>query len=425
MCRFLITNIALFLSAARIFALDGYWQKIYCDSSNRPFHSFQTIAIDYWQNLFVGTSKSEVFRSKDFGLTWQLVHKDSDRFPNLSRTVSSIVIMPNGHVVACKWNDGIYLSEDHGESWMCKGLDGYSINKAGVHPDGRIYIASQGPTGLYTSHDEGIHWVKIKEKYPDFHKEYNIYSIAFGANYKIYLIVDGIAACSDNEAPYGFLLNRSLIGQSIFVAKDQTIIIGMHNGTVLLSSDNGRSFVSVSIPDQNSCIDCFAEDRDGNLYFGTRDNGIWRSINRGLTWTKEIIEQTDINELVADSSGVVYAAAEFGVFKRIDKPLAVREQKPVSQPSCTLFPAYPNPFNSSITIEFQSAGDYITVNIIDINGRVVATPCEHQISKGLARVSWHGQDSKGAPVASGVYFIALRSSEAGTKIALQKVIMLK
>lgn len=63
--------------------------------------------------------------------------------------------------------------------------------------------------------------------------------------------------------------------------------------------------------------------------------------------------------------------------------------------------AYPNPFNSSLSIvaEFPEPG---SVQIYDILGRVV---CEFGYDKGLNVINWGARDKSGAPLATGVYFI--------------------
>lgn len=66
-------------------------------------------------------------------------------------------------------------------------------------------------------------------------------------------------------------------------------------GQMLLSADSGRTFTTVVLPFKNGSNDAGrnAGERlavDPNLpttlYFGTRNDGLWRSVDRGLTWAK-------------------------------------------------------------------------------------------------------------------------------------------
>lgn len=80
--------------------------------------------------------------------------------------------------------------------------------------------------------------------------------------------------------------------------------------------------------------------------------------------------------------------------------------------------AYPNPFNSSVTISFElpRSGD-VELNIFDLNGRLVETLRDDFSTAGTHTVNWAPGD-----LASGVYFATLETSFAHTT---QKILYLK
>jgi hypothetical protein len=83
-----------------------------------------------------------------------------------------------------------------------------------------------------------------------------------------------------------------------------------------------------------------------------------------------------------------------------------------------LRPNYPNPFNSSTTIEFAlPEAMYIRIDIYDLLGRRVETPVDEELEAGHYRVEW---DASG--YASGMYFCRL---EAGDYIEIRKMVYLK
>ncbi len=85
---------------------------------------------------------------------------------------------------------------------------------------------------------------------------------------------------------------------------------------------------------------------------------------------------------------------------------------------------YPNPFNPSTTITFQlpEAG-YVTMQVYDLTGKVVNTLVGEYRPAGYHQVVWNGKNSRGAPVATGVYFyrIVVGQSYAETR----KMVLIK
>ncbi|MFH1841729.1 MAG: FlgD immunoglobulin-like domain containing protein, partial [bacterium] len=76
-----------------------------------------------------------------------------------------------------------------------------------------------------------------------------------------------------------------------------------------------------------------------------------------------------------------------------------------------LFPAYPNPFNPSTTIEFEipTAGvSQVSVAVYDLQGRLISMLLEERLPTGRHSVVWNGQDDSGRLVAAGTYICCLR-----------------
>ncbi|MCA9733954.1 T9SS type A sorting domain-containing protein [candidate division KSB1 bacterium] len=72
---------------------------------------------------------------------------------------------------------------------------------------------------------------------------------------------------------------------------------------------------------------------------------------------------------------------------------------------------YPNPFNPSTTIFYNAPQDMVvSLRIIDAQGRTVASLLTNEnVDAGNHQIQWHGQNSNGTPVASGIYFYSLTS----------------
>ncbi|MCF7923347.1 MAG: S8 family serine peptidase [Candidatus Marinimicrobia bacterium] len=87
-----------------------------------------------------------------------------------------------------------------------------------------------------------------------------------------------------------------------------------------------------------------------------------------------------------------------------------------------LYTNYPNPFNPSTLIGFDIAEDsYVTLQILDIRGRVVDELISSRITAGSYSVSWQGK-IQGKPADAGIYFYRL-STQQGNLV--RKMTLLK
>ena len=88
-----------------------------------------------------------------------------------------------------------------------------------------------------------------------------------------------------------------------------------------------------------------------------------------------------------------------------------------------LFPAYPNPFNGSMQIDFllKEKAD-VQVTVYDLLGRRVRQLVSGLRLAGRHTVTWQGEDGGGLAAASGAYFVVMR---AGRIQQRQKIVLLR
>jgi len=91
--------------------------------------------------------------------------------------------------------------------------------------------------------------------------------------------------------------------------------------------------------------------------------------------------------------------------------------------SWQLYPAYPNPFNPSTTLEYDIPhSGIVAIDVYSISGRHITTLSHKYTVSGHHSVIWNGRDSAGNQVSSGLYFIRLNSAHHSK---LQKVTLLR
>lgn len=89
----------------------------------------------------------------------------------------------------------------------------------------------------------------------------------------------------------------------------------------------------------------------------------------------------------------------------------------------TLHPVYPNPFNPSTIISYNlDRVTSVNLQILDVQGRFIRTLVSESQPSGTYSTVWNGRDDSGHQVASGLYFIVLKTS---TATASQKMLLLK
>ncbi|HOT95523.1 MAG TPA: DUF4832 domain-containing protein [bacterium] len=85
-----------------------------------------------------------------------------------------------------------------------------------------------------------------------------------------------------------------------------------------------------------------------------------------------------------------------------------------SLPAAFVLGAFPNPFNSQITIQYQlPQAEAVRLEICNLHGRSVSTLVEGQQSAGWHTVQWDGRCG-GSQAASGIYLIRLKTASSET-----------
>ncbi len=195
-------------------------------------------------------------------------------------------------------------------------------------------------------------------------------------------------------------------GQAFYFVDDASI-----NGEALSAADwiiayNGDVVVGARQWDSGA-VDVPAMGYDHNLSMQTAGY----CANGDVPSFKVFVAET--NELVDMVAGDVPAWNENGIFTVNNLTSAIEIPDQV-----TLNAAYPNPFNPVTTIRYALPDEMeVTVTVIDMAGRSVATLASGIQSSGYHAITWNAGEQ-----ASGIYFIKLATSDA---VEIQKVMLVK
>ena len=84
---------------------------------------------------------------------------------------------------------------------------------------------------------------------------------------------------------------------------------------------------------------------------------------------------------------------------------------------------YPNPFNPSTTIQYAlETEQHVRLTIYDASGRLVARLVDEVVPAGTQRVRWTAVSQSGHDLASGVYFVRLKTAHS---TATRKLVLIR
>ena len=127
--------------------------------------------------------------------------------------------------------------------------------------------------------------------------------------------------------------------------------------------------------------------------------------------------------LGANSLAALQAVADAAI-EKYDQLTSIDENFSDALPeSFGISSTYPNPFNPSASIRFaiDKAGQ-VELTVYNIMGQKVRTLVDEQRLPGTYEVTWNGRDGQGGEVASGMYFVRLRSDD---RTSSKKMLLLR
>ncbi len=286
-----------------------------------------------------------LFRSTDGGRTW---HPLATAFWG---SYSPGWVMPNptheGWLYAAggRAGRGVCRSEDYGDTWVCfpQGLpeSAWYLNDVAVDPaDGRHLLTATND-GVYASNDSGESWALALAGPPAFE---SFSAVAFAPSQPRIVYAVGqqaLATSADGGATWsgiacgstGFPCDQTIEGVAgIVVDPDDPLAlwVGGSNQGPTRSIDGGQTWTRRTAGMRNAYVTALHVDPGGAVFAGTELQGGFRSGDRGSTWTMASNglpynwsgwEQPTflVNSFAqANLQGPLYAATSWGLFATAD-----------------------------------------------------------------------------------------------------------
>ncbi len=139
---------------------------------------------------------------------------------------------------------------------------------------------------------------------------------------------------------------------------------------------------------------------------------------------------TIINLSSEEYSGTAPGLGAFGSSPKISTPTVdIKEMAEIAIPEkLKLFPAYPNPFNPTVSLPYSiPKNGLVKISIYNILGQKIITIVDQIVEEGFYVVRWNGVNESGFAVASGIYFVnyQVRYNLTSSDFLTQKILLLK
>jgi len=373
--------------------------------------------------IFAGTEigfqgPGYIFRSMDYGVSWDTVN-------GLPYAGGWTLIFSDSILIAGSFGWGIYLSDDLGNTWTVP--DSGMVSNENVHKIIRhksyLFSATAGfGNGIFRSSDNGRSWISVNVGLPIL----SFLSLASNGQ-DIYAgsAFTGEVFRSTDDGITWFFAGNGLPGNSnvatlAVIGSDVYAGLGSGEG-VYYSSDSGENWSSISTSISIGQVWSLVL-ADTNLFVGSIGNGVFLTRDNGFSWTEvnEGLIHLNIRSLLITSNNFLFAGTTNGFvcYRPLSEMItSVNETNDLTS-TYGLFQCYPNPFNPSTKISWQSpVGSWQTLKIYDVLGNEVATLVDEYKPTGNYEVEFNA-----SALTSGVYFYQLK---AGDYIQTKKMILIK
>lgn len=437
----------------------------------------------FGDNLLVSGSGGVVFKTTDFGNTWQLLTP----FPNAN--LNSINIVNSNVFFTGGYNSIFMKSTNGGVNWKSGFLraEGYAPNIYGIYfvNENVGYSAHSFGMAAKTT-DGGVTWKQIipvtmsatTTLYNPFFlnenygfivgKESNnvdlIYKTTNGGldwEVKTNLFATNLRAVAFRDVNNGIIVGEKLkaayttnggntwiasqfnslppgtttpnLYKVVYTSGTNAIAVGQQ--LILRSSDDGATWNYSPVTDLVESINSVAFINANNGWAvgsktsAPRSVGLYFTSDAGNEWQK----QTDVaifdtmralNDVAIDPSGYAWISAGSSAIYTNSPPSAVKNDLEIPT-GFVLEQNYPNPFNPSTKIRWQCPlSGWQTLKVYDLLGNEVAILVDEYKSAGNHEIEFEITANKfgKSQLASGIYFYQLR---AGTFVSTKKMIFLK
>jgi photosystem II stability/assembly factor-like uncharacterized protein len=290
--------------------------------------------------LFLGTADGHIFGSTDYGGSWQLLGRVSDRNDDV---VTAMVVDPRDAniVFASAWTQdpsaggGIYRSNDAGRNWRPAGLAGQAVRALAMAPSEPDTLVAGTLDGLYRTRDAAKSWQRIS---PEHHAELRNFdavaidrrdpAIVYAGTFHLpWKTADG----GQNWKPIhqGMIDDSDVMSLLVDASEPGRVYASACSG-IYLSADSAEQWKKIQgIPYAARRTYVIAQDskQPSHVYAATSE-GFWKTSDAGISWKRTTPSSWVVNTVVVPegrAGRVVIGTQQFGILTSDDGGETFRE----------------------------------------------------------------------------------------------------
>ncbi len=414
----LLLSVALFFSIVSLKAAE-FWEV-----SQGPPGSVICLASNSRGHIFAGTANDALFRSTDYGATWE---RKYEGLPGMGydKPVMAIVVGADDNLYIAQKGNGVFRSTNNGDTWTDIGstLPSKEVRSIAIRNRGagepRLAIGIDGGSGMtkmFLTDDRGTTWTE--QALPGVQYQ-GLFEVALspnsnkmwcsiGYNKGIFrLDPDGVNfwrridnpsnTVEPGESDDNFRVIRFDHQGNMFLGRNALATSSkIQNAVVMMSTDDGESWKYLKGGDwkQEYVINChitgIAFGKPGEIVATTDKSGTYYSNDNGDTWIvrNEGLPGDGSCAAAVGTVGNHFYVAPYGDFihHHLDPSTSVNETIPGV---VRVENASPNPAADrfSIPMTLDRPMD-VTVRLVNANGMEVVEPFTSTLGAGTHRVSF-------------------------------------
>ena len=251
--------------------------------ANGPEGAYVTqIIVDRDGDLFAGTARG-IYHSSDDGASWSAI----ERFAATPEFVQAMALDSNGRIYAYTAYQNfvqgtLHISSDKGRSWdtLVSPPSFVGVSALAASGNGTLFFSSRFK-GLFRSVDAGSTW----ERMAPLRDTTLINTIGIDPHGVVYAAVrkEGVYRSTDNGDTWSF---DSLSTDNVmaFAFSNGHLFAGTMRDNIYRRDTNG--WRKISTDSLRPYIRDFAVDQAGSLYAASYEDGVFKSTDDGVTWSR-------------------------------------------------------------------------------------------------------------------------------------------